>query len=175
MIWSKILHNYHQNRLYHRLCTIFRRRLFRLRLLRVFLWITVESHTLWLWNLSVSACVYCGTPWNSLRYWSITETLRIIAYSPFVFSSYFLVNRLRRRLRLLRKTCELLSILSLRSCFIFLQIDSAAACVYSGVPTNLLDFSLWVAVILLRFRLRIMRNPCKSLCILAMYSRFNFL
>ena len=135
--------------LYHRLC-----RLFRLRLLRVFLWITVESHTLWLWNLSVSACVYCGTPWNLLRYWSITETQRIIAYSPFVFSSYFLVNRLRRRLRLLRNSWECPWILIL-ACFIYTPpspayiTETLRIIVYSH-----LVFSSYLLVNRLRRRLR---------------------
>ena len=60
-----------------------------------------------------AACVYCGTPGSLLEFSSfltcfiytpslpvyITETLRIIVYFHLVFSSYLLVNRLRRRLR----------------------------------------------------------------------------
>ena len=75
--------------------------------------------------------------------------------------SYFMVVKpLRRRLRILRKPCELLSILWQRSCFIFLQTDSAAACVHCGVPASVLDFLSWAPVNQLRLLLRILRKPC---------------
>ena len=75
--------------------------------------------------------------------------------------SYFMVVKpLRRRLRILRKPCELLSILWQRSCFIFLQTDSAAACVHCGVPASVLDFLSWAPVNQLRPLLRILRKPC---------------
>ena len=103
-----------------------------------------------------------------------------------MFSPYFLVNKLRRcnmsfwarvnllrlLLRTLRKTCELLCIITLRSAFFFLQIHSTAACVYCGVPTSLLDISFWGSVNLLRLVLRILRKPCELLGILSLCSCF---
>ena len=106
---------------------------------------------------TTAACVNCGVPGSLLH-----------------FSSWVPQNVTHLLLRILRKPCELLCILSACSCLIFLQIDSAAACVYCGVPASLLDFSSWVPPII-RLLLRKLRKPCESLRIFALCCCLIFL
>ena len=135
-----------------------------------------------------SACVYyeysCGLPLNLILYGCetspsppayIAETLRIIKYSLTAFLFYFLANRLRRRLRSLRSSCERPWLLILGSCksaspppaYI---TETVLITVYSH-----LVFSSYLLVNIVRRRLRLLRSSCESLCILALYSHFMFL
>ena len=95
-----------------------------------------------------------------------TENLRIVMYSFTVFLFYLLGNRLRRRLRLLRSSCERPWLLILGSCK---STPPPPAYITETVLITVyfhLVFSSYVLVNRVRRRLRLLRSSCESLCIL---------